>query len=55
MTLNSNTKKQFIHSVMNYINLSLFTIIGITLISIIFSFLLTEQADKDAQAINLSG
>lgn len=55
MILNNNAKKQFIHSVMNYINLSLFTIIGITLISIIFSFLLTEQADNDAHAINLSG
>lgn len=48
-------KQQLIHSVMSYIYLSLFAIIGITLISIIFSFLLTEQADNDAHAINLSG
>ncbi|WP_082906983.1 histidine kinase, partial [Oleiphilus sp. HI0132] len=43
------------HSVMSYINLSLFTIIGITLLSIFFSFWVTEQADSDAHAINLSG
>ena len=55
MILNSKAKKQFIHSVMNYINLSLLTMVGITLLSIIFSFLLTEQADNDAHAINLSG
>jgi len=48
-------KQQFIHSVMSYINLSLFTIIGITLLSIFFSFWITEQADSDAHAINLSG
>ena len=48
-------KQQFLHSVMSYINLSLFTIIGITLISIFFSFWMTEQADSDAHAINLSG
>ncbi|WP_156491788.1 type IV pili methyl-accepting chemotaxis transducer N-terminal domain-containing protein, partial [Oleiphilus sp. HI0123] len=47
--------QQFIHSVMSYINLSLFTIIGITLLSIFFSFWVTEQADSDAHAINLSG
>jgi len=40
---------------MSYINLSLFTIIGITLLSIFFSFWMTEQADSDAHAINLSG
>jgi two-component system, NarL family, nitrate/nitrite sensor histidine kinase NarX len=45
----------FLHSVMSYINLSLFTIIGITLLSIFFSFWMTEQADTDAHAINLSG
>ena len=40
---------------MSYINLSLFTIIGIALLSIFFSFWMTEQADSDAHAINLSG
>jgi two-component system nitrate/nitrite sensor histidine kinase NarX len=40
---------------MNYIHLSLILIIGITLLSIFFSFWITEQADTDAQAINLSG
>ena len=48
-------KQQFFHSVMNYIHLSLFVIIGITLLSIFFSFWISEQADTDAQAINLSG
>ena len=40
---------------MSYITLSLATIIGITLVSIFISFWVTELADKDAQAINLSG
>ena len=40
---------------MNYINLSLFTIIGISLLSIFFSFWITENTDNDASAINLSG
>jgi len=48
-------KQHFFHSVMNYIHLSLFIIIGITLLSIFFSFWISEQADTDAQAINLSG
>ena len=55
MILKSIQKQQLIHSVMSYINLSLFTIIGITLFSIFFSFWMTEQADTDAHAINLSG
>jgi two-component system nitrate/nitrite sensor histidine kinase NarX len=40
---------------MNYIHLSLILIIGITLLTIFISFWITEQADTDAQAINLSG
>ena len=48
-------KQPFFQSVMNYIHLSLFIIIGITLLSIFFSFWISEQADTDAQAINLSG
>ncbi len=48
-------KQPFMHSVMNYINLSLFAIIGIALVSIFFSFWITEKTDSDARAINLSG
>lgn len=48
-------RQSFIHSVMSYIYLSLFTIIGIALLSIFFSFWITEKTDSDAQAINLSG
>lgn len=48
-------KKLFSHSVMNYIHLSLFTIIGIALLSIFFSFWITDKTDNDAKAINLSG
>jgi two-component system nitrate/nitrite sensor histidine kinase NarX len=48
-------KRFFFHSVMNYINLSLFTIVGIALISIFFSFWITDKTDNDASAINLSG
>ncbi|MFT6030315.1 MAG: two-component system nitrate/nitrite sensor histidine kinase NarX [Oleiphilaceae bacterium] len=55
MVLKTLQKQQLIHSVMSYINLSLFTIIGITLLSIFFSFWMTEQADNEAYAINLSG
>ena len=55
MVLKKLQKQQLIHSVMSYINLSLFTIIGITLVSIFYSFWMTEQADTDAHAINLSG
>ena len=46
MILKSSQKQQLFHSVMSYINLSLFTIIGITLVSIFFSFWMTEQADS---------
>lgn len=55
MILKNSQRQQLMHSVMSYINLSLFTIIGITLFSIFFSFWMTEQADSDAHAINLSG
>ncbi len=48
-------KQRFFHSVMNYIHFSLFIIVGITLLSIFFSFWLSEQADTDIQATNLSG
>ncbi|WP_083608221.1 ATP-binding protein [Teredinibacter haidensis] len=53
--MSERKKQHFINSVMSYITLSLATIIGITLISIFISFWVTELADKDAQAINLSG
>lgn len=55
MILKSTQRQQLFYSVMSYINLSLFTIIAITLMSIFFSFWMTEQADSDAHAINLSG
>ncbi len=45
----------FMHSVMNYIHLSLVTILAIAMLSIFFSFWLTEKTDNDARAINLSG
>lgn len=45
---------QFTHSVMSYIHLSLFTIIGITVLSIFFSFWFIELADTDTKAVNLS-
>ncbi len=48
-------KQQFSSSVMNYITLSLITLIGIALLSMFISFWLTDLADKDAHAINLSG
>lgn len=48
-------RQSFIHSVMSYIYLSLLAIIGIALLSIFFSFWITEKTDSDAQAINLSG
>lgn len=48
-------KQQFSKSVMSYITLSLVSIIAVALISIFISFWVTELADKDAQAINLSG
>lgn len=40
---------------MNYITLSLVSIIGVSLVSIFISFWVSELADKDAHAINLSG
>jgi len=54
-SLNERPPTRFNRSVMSYITLSLAAIIGITLISIFISFWVTELADKDAQAINLSG
>ena len=51
----AQNKQRFFHSVMNYIHFSLFIIIGITLLSIFFSFWFSEQADTDIQATNLSG
>ncbi len=48
-------KQHLIHSVMSDINLSLLTIISITLLAILYSFWMTKQADTDAHAINLSG
>ena len=48
-------KRLFFQSVMNYINLSLFIIITIAMMSIFFSFWISEKADNDAKAINLSG
>ncbi|WP_185232591.1 ATP-binding protein [Teredinibacter franksiae] len=50
-----NYQQGLFGSVMSYITVSLATIIAITLISIFVSFWVTELADKDAQAINLSG
>lgn len=49
------SSREFNSSVMSYITVSLVTIIAITLFSIFISFWVTELADKDAQAINLSG
>lgn len=48
-------KKNFRSSVMTYITLSMASIIAVGLITIFISFWITELADKDAQAINLSG
>jgi len=48
-------KQDYSHSVMNHITLSLVSLIGIGLITIFISFWVTELADQDAQAINLSG
>lgn len=55
MILKSTQRQQLFYSVMSYINLSLFIIITITLMSIFFSYWMTEKADSDAHAINLSG
>ncbi|MFL0801325.1 MAG: HAMP domain-containing protein [Agarilytica sp.] len=54
-TVQAQPKQVFLNSVMSYITLSLATILGITLLSIFISFWVTELADNDAQAINLSG
>lgn len=48
-------KQRYSFSVMNYITASLASIIAVGLITIFISFWVTELADKDAQAINLSG
>lgn len=48
-------KQRFLDSVMSYVTLSLAAILGITVVSIFISFWLTEQVDRDAQAVNLSG
>ena len=50
-----NIKQQYSNSVMGYITLSLISIIIVTLLTIFISFWITELADKDAQAINMSG
>lgn len=51
-----NSEEQIVkHSVMDYITLSLATLVGIILVSIFISYWLTELADKDAQSINMSG
>jgi len=48
-------EKQFPRSVMMYITLSVLVILSIPLINIFSSYWITEQSDKDAQLINLSG
>ncbi len=48
-------RERYSLSIMSYITLSLISIIGIGLVTIFTSFWVTELADKDAQAINLSG
>lgn len=48
-------KQQFSKSVMSYITLSLVSTLGVGVVSIFISFWLTELADSDAHAINLSG
>lgn len=50
-----SVSRLFFQSVMNYINLSLFIIVTIAMMSIFFSFWISEKADNDAKAINLSG
>lgn len=47
--------RPFFTSVMNYINVSLFIIITIAMISIFSAFWISEKAENDAHAINLSG
>ena len=48
-------KLRFLHSVMSYINLSIFTLIAVSLLSLFLSFWATEQADHDVQSANLAG
>ena len=48
-------KQRYNQSVMSYITASLASIIGVGLLTIFVSFWVTELADQDAQAINLSG
>lgn len=48
-------KQQLSKSVMNYITLSLISIMGVALLSIFISFWFTDLADRDAHAMNLSG
>lgn len=55
MTKQLFRRQRWGHSVMSMINLSLLSIITITLLSIFFSLSVTQQADNDARAINLSG
>ncbi len=50
-----NIKQKFGLSIMTYITLPLITIISIGLVTIFISFWITEVADRDARAINLSG
>jgi len=48
-------KQQFSKSVMSLITLSLISIIAVASLSIFISFWISELADKDARAVNLSG
>ena len=48
-------QQKFSKSVMSYITLSLISIIAVALFSIFISFWVTELADNDARAINISG
>lgn len=48
-------KQLLFDSVMNYVYLSVLTIITITLLSIFFSFWITDKTENDAGAINLAG
>lgn len=50
-----NVRKLFLQSVMNLIHVSLFAIIAVALLSIFFSFWISEKSDNDARAINLAG
>jgi len=48
-------KQKFSRSLMSYITLSLVSILAVAVLSIFISFWVTELADNDAHAINLSG